>query len=404
MALDALLFDLDGTLVDTNAAHVESWVRTLARFGYQLGPDRIGPEMGKGGDNLVPDVLGSDADARDGDAMREMVAEEYVKIVTTERTVRVFDGAVGLLAAVRERGVRTALATSSGDEHLDATFASAGVDLREHVDVVVKKDDVERSKPQPDVVVAALDKLALSPAQCAMVGDTTHDAEAAKRAGVITLGVLCGGYTDERSLRSAGARRVWRDPAHLLSELDEALHVASPGRAHFTRELLERLMRDALAAAAEGLTAGEVPVGCVIADGGATVIAHAFNAENATGDRTAHAEMEAFRQLATRTPRDEASPRDLVLVTTVEPCVMCLGAAIVSAVDTVVYALRAPADAGTLRVKNPVDPDSQMPRVVGGVLADESRALLARWLGAHRGVREAAYVEQLLTATADGDL
>jgi len=396
MALDALIFDLDGTLVDTNGAHVESWVRTLARFGYRLGADRIGPEMGKGGDNLVPDVLGPEADTRDGDAMREMVADEYVKIVTTERRLRVFDDVVELLAATRARGVRTALATSSGDRQLDATFRSAGIDLREHVDVVVKKDDVERSKPQPDVVLATLDKLALSPAQCAMVGDTPHDAESAKRAGVVTLGVLCGGYNDERTLRGAGARRVWRDPAHLLAELDDALHVASPGAAHFTRALLERLMRDALAAAAEGLTAGEVPVGCVIADGSGAVVARAFNAENATGDRTAHAEMEAFRQLAERVPRDEASARDLVLVATVEPCIMCLGAAIVSAVDTVVHALAAPADGGMLRVRNPEDPDSQMPRIVGGVLADDSRALLTRWLAAHRGERAAAYVEQLL--------
>jgi len=402
MALDALIFDLDGTLIDTNGAHVESWVRTLARFGYNLGPDRVGPEMGKGGDNLVPDVLGPEADRRDGDAMREMVAAEYVKIVTRERHVRVFDDAVKLLAALRERGVRTALATSSGDQHLDATFESAGVDFRELVDVVVKKDDVERSKPAPDVVVAALGKLDLSPAQCAMVGDTPHDAEAAKRAGVITLGVLCGGYTSERALREAGARGVWRDPAHLLAELDDALRIASPARAHLTRERLEALMRDALAAAAEGRAAGEVPVGCVIADGDANVVARAYNAENATGDRTAHAEMEAFRLLAERAPRDERSPRDLVLVTTVEPCVMCLGAAIVSAVDTVVYALQAPADAGTLRVRNPVDPDSQMPRVVGGVLAAESRALLEQWLGAHRGAREAAYVEQLLARPADG--
>jgi HAD superfamily hydrolase (TIGR01509 family) len=399
MALDALIFDLDGTLIDTNGAHVESWVRTLARFGYNLGPDRIGPEMGKGGDNLVPDVLGPEADRRDGEAMREMVAEEYVKIVTRERHVRAFDDAAKLLGALRERGIRTALATSSGDQHLDATFDSAGVDFRELVDEVVKKDDVERSKPEPDVVVAALEKLDLSPAQCAMVGDTPHDAEAAKRAGVITLGVLCGGYTSERALRGAGARRVWRDPAHLLAELDTALRVASPGAAHFTRELLERLMRDALAAARDGLAAGEVPVGCVVADGSGTALARAYNAENATGDRTAHAEMEAFRLLAERAPRDETSPRDLVLVTTVEPCVMCLGAAIVSAVDTVVYGLAAPADAGTLRVRNPEDPDSQMPRIVGGVLGDESRALLAEWLGTRRGAPEAAYVEQLLANT-----
>jgi HAD superfamily hydrolase (TIGR01509 family) len=400
MALDALIFDLDGTLVDTNAAHVESWVRALAKHGYRIEADRIGPEVGKGGDNLVPAVLGPSAEARVGEALRETVGEEYVRIVSRERRTPVFPGAVELLAALRDRGIRTALATSSAKQHLDATFESAGVDLREHVDEVVNKDDVERSKPDPDVVVAALDKLRLSPAQCAMVGDTPHDAEAAKRAGVVTLGILAGALNDARALVGAGARRVWRDPAHLLAELDDALRTASPGAAHLSWDVLERLTGDALAAAEEGLAAGEVPVGCVIADGDARVIARAHNEERATGDRTAHAETTAFRRLADvvragRVPRDA---RDLVLVTTVEPCVMCLGAAIVGAVDTVVYALRAPADSGTGRVRNPEDPLSQMPRIVPGRGADASRALLERWLGARRGEPEAAWVEQLLAS------
>jgi HAD superfamily hydrolase (TIGR01509 family) len=403
MALDALIFDLDGTLVDTNAAHVESWVRALAAHGYRIDADRIGPEVGKGGDNLVPSVLGPDAEARDGEALRKTVGEEYVRIVTRERRVPPFPGAVELLAALRERGVRTALATSSAKQHLDATFESAGVDLREHVDEVVSKDDVERSKPNPDVVVAALDKLGLSPAQCAMVGDTPHDAEAAKRAGVVTLGILAGGLNDTRALVGAGARRVWRDPAPLLAELDDALRAASPGAARLSWDVLERLTDDALAAAEEGLAAGEVPVGCVIADGDANVVARAHNEERATGDRTAHAEIVAFRRLAEaaragRVPRDARDARDLVLVSTVEPCVMCLGAAIVAATDTVVYALRAPADSGTGRVRNPEDPLSQMPRIVPGRRAAESRALLERWLGTRRGAPEAVWVEQLLAS------
>jgi tRNA(adenine34) deaminase len=195
---------------------------------------------------------------------------------------------------------------------------------------------------------------------------------------------------------------VWRDPAHLLAELDDALRVASPGRAHLSADVLDRLVRDALDAAEAGLAAGEVPIGCVIADGDANVVARSHNEERARGDRTAHAEMAAFRALgeATRAGRVPADARDLVLVSTLEPCVMCLGAAIVSAVDTVVYALRAPADSGTGRVRNPEDPLSQMPRIVGGVRADESRALLARWLDANRDANrdapQASYVAGLL--------
>jgi phosphoglycolate phosphatase-like HAD superfamily hydrolase len=231
--LDALLFDLDGTLVDNNDAHVESWVRALARHGYRVPAERVTPEIGKGGDNLVPDLLGESAEARDGEALRKAVGEEYARIVRHERRVRLFDGALELLDAVRARGVRTALATSSAPEQLAATFESAGVGtpergpLRDRFDALVTKGDVEASKPAPDVVLAAVQKLGLPPARCALVGDTPHDAESAGRAGVVTLGVLAGGLNDEGTLLRAGARRVWRDPAHLLTELDEALRVAS---------------------------------------------------------------------------------------------------------------------------------------------------------------------------------
>ena len=95
--LTALIFDLDGTLVDTNELHTESWVRGFARLGYKIDADRVRPEMGKGGDNLAPDILGRAADARDGERLREAVGEEYEK-VAAERGARVFDGAVELLA------------------------------------------------------------------------------------------------------------------------------------------------------------------------------------------------------------------------------------------------------------------------------------------------------------------
>lgn len=396
--LTALIFDLDGTLVDTNELHTESWVRGFARLGYKIDADRVRPEMGKGGDNLAPDVLGRAADARDGERLRAAVGDEYERIAA-ERGVRVFDGAVELLAELRRRGVRTALATSSGEGDLAATFKAAGVDLREHVDEVVMKDDVERSKPYPDVVLVALDKLKLSPAECAMVGDTPHDAEAAKRAGVITLGVLCGGMNDARTLASAGARRVYEGPADLLARLDEALRAASPTRVRLTQPVLEGLMREALAAAEEGMAAGEAPIGCAIADADGRVVARGYNEMSRTGNKTAHAEIVTFAKAAGTLPADA---RDFVLVSTLEPCVMCTGAAMEAAVDTIAYGLRAPADSGTGRVRPPESPESQMPRIVGDVLAAESRQLFERWLDAHRGEPQAAYVEQLLGLVKEG--
>jgi tRNA(Arg) A34 adenosine deaminase TadA len=256
-------------------------------------------------------------------------------------------------------------------------------------------DDAEKSKPSPDIVVAAVAKTGLSPAQCAMVGDTLYDMHAAKHAGVIGLGVRTG-YQTAEELKAAGARAVWRDVGELSENLDEALRVASPTPIQLTTEVIERLMRDALNVAREGMAAGEAPIGCVLADGRGHVIARGFNRLNATGDRTAHAEIVAFRDVAGRVPEDA---RDLILVSTLEPCVMCTGAAMEAAVDTIVYALKAPADSGTGRVQPPQSPESQMPRIVGDVLAAESRKLFEEFLRAARNPKQRAFAEQLLALT-----
>jgi HAD superfamily hydrolase (TIGR01509 family) len=221
-----MIFDVDGTLVDTNPAHVDAWRRAFKRFGYDVPTERIVVEIGKGGDKLVPSILGEPAEKRHGDALRRAQKEEFLAIAKREH-FRVFPGVPELFRALRNRGIRTALATSSDDRHLDATLASAGIDLRSMADVVVTKSDAGSSKPDPDVVVAAVEKLGLSPAQCAMVGDTIYDAQACQAAGVVFIGVLSGG-SSEPALLEAGARAVLRDVAHLLVELDRALEIVSP--------------------------------------------------------------------------------------------------------------------------------------------------------------------------------
>ena len=152
-------------------------------------------------------------------------------------------------------------------------------------------------------------------------------------------------------------------------------------------------MRQALAVAREGMAAGEAPIGCVLADGSGRVLARGFNRLNGSKDRTAHAEMVAFREAAGRVSEDA---KDLILVSTLEPCVMCTGAAMEAAVDTIVYGLKAPADSGTGRVAPPQSPESQMPRIVGDVLAGESRSLFEQWLTRNGDSPQAAYVKQLL--------
>ncbi|MEA2722753.1 MAG: hypothetical protein QOH59_524, partial [Gemmatimonadales bacterium] len=128
--------------------------------------------------------------------------------------------------ALRQRGIRTALATSSDRKHLQAICDSAGIDLPRLADVLVTKADVEASKPAPDVVIVAWEKLKLTPAECAMVGDTVYDGQACRAAGVVFLGLLSGG-TPEHLLLEAGACGVWRDTGHLYADLDRAIEIAA---------------------------------------------------------------------------------------------------------------------------------------------------------------------------------
>jgi HAD superfamily hydrolase (TIGR01509 family) len=225
MTVRGMIFDIDGTLVDTNPAHVEAWRRAFGRTGFHVPTERIVPEIGKGGDKLVPSILGREAEERFGEALRKAQKEEFLSIAKRQR-FRVFPGVPELFRSLRERRIRTALATSSDDKHLDATLASADIDLRSLAEVVITKSDAPSSKPAPDLVVAAVEELNLPAAQCAMVGDTIYDGQACQAAGVVFLGVLSGGST-ETALLEAGARAVWRDVAHLLSDLDRALEVAS---------------------------------------------------------------------------------------------------------------------------------------------------------------------------------
>jgi tRNA(adenine34) deaminase len=163
-----------------------------------------------------------------------------------------------------------------------------------------------------------------------------------------------------------------------------------------TAALHARLMTVALATAREGMAAGEAPIGCVLARGDGTIVARAWNAMQRTRNKTAHAEIMAFAEAAGRVPLDA---RDLLMVSTLEPCVMCTGAAMESAVATIVFGLAAPADSGTGRVRPPSSPESAMPAIVGHVQARECRAMFVEWLATAPDPKQATYVRQLLALT-----
>ncbi len=394
MALDAILFDVDGTLVDTNDLHAQAFEHAFQSCGYNVAHDRIFLEIGKGGDFLIRDLLGQSAFDKDGEQIKKLQGEEVIRLVSTH-PVKVFPQVRELLTELRRRKLKVAIATSGEKKVFEAICRSAQLDLPSLVDLITTADDAKQAKPAPDILQVTCDKLGLSVAQCALVGDTPHDAESARRAGVVCLGVLSGGNKSE-VLKSSGARRVYQDTDEIFDNLDRVLESASPRKVSLTRELQEHLMNAALEVARNGMRHGEAPIGCILARGDGEIIARGFNSMNTSQNKTAHAEIVTFANAAGKVPLDA---RDLILVSTLEPCVMCTGAAMESAVDTVLYALPAPADQGSTRIAAPQSPESQMPRIVGRVLEAQSRKLFEGWLQENEDHSGAPYVKQLLEAT-----
>jgi tRNA(Arg) A34 adenosine deaminase TadA/phosphoglycolate phosphatase-like HAD superfamily hydrolase len=360
-------------------------------MGFSVTRDRIDRAVGMGGDRLIADILGAAAERKHGDAMRGVYGDTFERLAT-EHDFLLFPGALDLISVAKERGLTVAIATSSAEDDLDTTFASVGVDLREHVDVVTTASDVDASKPSSDVVRAALDKLGVVPTEAALVGDTRFDFEACTRAGVAGIGVTTW-IDDADDLVAAGARLAYTDVEDLLAHLDEALHAVSPGPEPLTAARLDGLMHEALAEARRGADADEVPIGAVVARWDGSIVARGHNEAREAGTRLAHAELLALQHAAVA---EGGSATDLVLATTLEPCAMCLGAAVEAGIDTVVYALDAPPNGVAGRLRD--IPERRMPRVVGGVRSAESRDLLEQWATAHPDEAE-GFVRDLLDAT-----
>lgn len=221
MPLRALLFDLDGTLVDTNRAHARAYAEAFAAHGYAVSVEAALRLIGKGSTFLVPDLIGEDAARRDEEAIGE-VKKEHFERIAREEGFRLHSGAELVLDAVRARGLKLALCTAADEDELDVIFGGAGTDLRPHFDVVTTASDADEPKPEPDVLYVALQKLDVGPDACALVGDTIYDGQTAAKAGVPFVGVATGMWSDA-DLRAAGARAVYPDVATLLDRLDEVI-------------------------------------------------------------------------------------------------------------------------------------------------------------------------------------
>ena len=210
---DTAILDVDGTLVDTNYQHALAWYRAFRRFEITPPIWRIHRAIGMGGDQLVPAIAGDDVEERHGDALRDAWAEEFDAMINE---IQPFEAAHELLEQIKHRGFRLVLASSGKTEHVERFLDL--IDGKQIADAWTTSDDVEASKPAPDLVRAALQKV--DGASGVMVGDSTWDAIAAGKLDVPTIAVRTGGFSPEE-LRDAGALRVFDSLRQLIDGLDD---------------------------------------------------------------------------------------------------------------------------------------------------------------------------------------
>ena len=214
MAADAVLLDVDGTLIDSNYQHTLAWYRAFRKHGIVLPVWRIHRAIGMGGDQLVPALVGEETDRDKGDEIRDTRGSIYKDELMGE--VEPLEGANDLIKELKERGLRVVLASSSPKDELEHYLGL--LDARDLADAWTTKDDVDKTKPAPDLVLAALERAGTQDA--VMVGDTRWDIEAAGKAGLDTIALVTGGWS-EHELLEAGAVAVFESVEELRQRLDE---------------------------------------------------------------------------------------------------------------------------------------------------------------------------------------
>lgn len=216
--LQAVIFDVDGTLVDSNDLHIEAWRVAFGRYDKTLTYAQVHAQIGKGGDQLMPVFLTPEELDRFGEAMEHFRTELFVRDYLPR--AEPFPGVRELFERISADGMRIVLATSAGKAELEQHVKKLNVgDL---IDGATSADDAKHSKPCPDIFEAALELAGCGPEAAVVVGDTPYDVRAAARAGVRTIAVLSGGFSED-GLRGEGAAAIYRDVAHLLERYEDSL-------------------------------------------------------------------------------------------------------------------------------------------------------------------------------------
>jgi HAD superfamily hydrolase (TIGR01509 family) len=223
-AVTAALFDVDGTLVDSNYLHAVTWWEAFIQAGYQVPMADIHRAIGMGTGQLLDALLPAD---RDKDADADLSSAHSALYGTYWARLRPLSGAAELLRACRAHGLAVVLASSAGE----AEFAAlrAALDAEDAIDAATFSGDVESSKPAPDLVQAALAKVGAQPEEAVFTGDTVWDVQACRKAGVPCIGLLSGGISRDE-LTGAGAAEVYEGPGELLSAFDSSLLGNGHGR------------------------------------------------------------------------------------------------------------------------------------------------------------------------------
>lgn len=213
--MKAIIFDIDGTLIDSVDLHAKAWQDAFAHFGVKVSFANVRSQIGKGGDQLVPAFLDKKQMQEFGDELIEWRGEHFKN--TYMGSVKPFHDSNALLQRVKKSGKLTAVGSSAKKDELD--YYLQLLNARELFDVVTSADDVDKSKPNPDIFEAALSKLQTATSETIVIGDSPYDAEAATRMGMETIGFLCGGFPKEL-LTGAGAIKIYKGPTELLEKYD----------------------------------------------------------------------------------------------------------------------------------------------------------------------------------------
>lgn len=211
----AVLFDVDGTLLDSVDLHAECWRLAFQHFGKSIPQADVRTQIGKGGDHLLPVFLSPEEQQAFGEKLKEYRADLWKREFMHQ--VKPFSHVRDLFEALSRARHTLALASSSHGDELE--FYKQVLKIGDLVEAQTSADDAQRSKPDPDIFHAALARVKAAPEQAVAVGDSPYDAEAAGKAGVSTVGVLCGGFPQER-LKAAGCFALFRDPGDLLGHME----------------------------------------------------------------------------------------------------------------------------------------------------------------------------------------